>query len=139
MAKKRKQKTGNQDVWTPEEIVQVIEEMIKDAIANPTVNTLLSVCVRADINSDNISFWEKKFEDNSLVVGSIKKLRALMESRLLERALNNEINAGFTKFLLKSKMGYTEEQSNITIIKGDTITVKFDDDVNTEDTTEDNE
>jgi hypothetical protein len=137
MAKKRKQKTGNQDIWTPEEIVQVIEEMIKDAIANPTVNTLLSVCVRADINSDNISFWEKKFDDNSLVVGTIKKLRALMESRLLERALNNEINAGFTKFLLKSKMGYTEEQNNVTIIKGDNITVKFDDDVNIEDTTED--
>jgi hypothetical protein len=137
MARKRKQKTGNQDIWTPEEIVQVIEEMIKDAIANPTVNTLLSVCVRADINSDNISFWEKKFDDNSLVVGTIKKLRALMESRLLERALNNEINAGFTKFLLKSKMGYTEEQNNVTIIKGDNITVKFDDDVNIEDTTED--
>jgi len=137
MAKKRKQKTGNQDIWTPEEIVQVIEEMIKDAIANPTVNTLLSVCVRADINSDNISFWEKKFDDNSLVVGTIKKLRALMESRLLERALNNEINAGFTKFLLKSKMGYTEEQNNVTIIKGTSITVSFDDDVNIEDTTED--
>ena len=137
MAKKRKQKTGNQDIWTPEEIVQVIEEMIKDAIANPTVNTLLSVCVRADINSDNISFWEKKFDDNSLVVGTIKKLRALMESRLLEMALNNEINAGFTKFLLKSKMGYTEEQNNVTIIKGTSITVSFDDDVNIEDTTED--
>ena len=137
MAKKRKQKTGNQDIWTPEEIVQVIEEMIKDAIANPTVNTLLSVCVRADINSDNISFWEKKFDDNLLVVGTIKKLRALMEARLLERALNNEINAGFTKFLLKSKMGYTEEQNNVTIIKGTSITVSFDDDVNIEDTTED--
>lgn len=136
MAKKRIQKKGNQDTWTPEEIVKVIEEMTKDAVDNPTVNTLLSVCVRADINSDNISHWEKKFEGNSLVVGSIKKLRALMESRLLERALNNEINAGFTKFLLQSKMGYQIEQGNVTIIKGDKINISFDDDSENEEAKE---
>ena len=137
--KKRKQKKGNKDCWTAPEVIKVVGEMIQDATENPTVNTLISVCTRAEINIDCISDWEKKFAEDNQVLRFIKELRQMMEARLIERALNNEINGGFTKFLLKAKYGYTEEQNNVTIIKGDTITVKFDDDVNIEDTTEDNE
>lgn len=128
MAKKRRQKKGNKDAWSDQEVIKVVKEMIQDAKDNPTVNTLMMICTRAEINRDCINDWEKKFHNNPPVLRILKELRQLMESRLLERALNNEINAGFTKFLLKAKLGYTEEQNNVTIIKGDSITVKFDDD-----------
>ena len=141
MARKRRvQKKGNKDAWGDKEVIKVVGEMIKDAHENPTVNTLLSICSRAEINADCICDWEKKFSKNPPVLRIIKELRQMMESRLLERALNNEINAGFTKFLLKAKLGYTEEQSNVTIIKGDTISVSFDgdDNIDVEDNEEDN-
>ena len=139
--RKRVQKKGNKDAWSDKEVIKVVGEMIKDAHENPTVNTLLSICSRAEINADCICDWEKKFSNNPPVIRIIKELRQIMECRLLERALNNEINAGFTKFLLKAKLGYTEEQSNVTIIKGDTISVSFDgdDNINLKDNEEDNE
>jgi len=126
MAKKRKQKTGMYSVWTKPEVIQEVKLMIKDAQDNPTVNTLLSVLTRAQLSADVIVDWEKKFKDDEEVLRIIKELRQIMESRLLERALNNEINAGFTKFLLKAKLGYTEDQSNVTIIKGEKINISFD-------------
>jgi len=137
--KRRVQKKGNKDAWTDKEVIKVVGEMIKDAQENPTVNTLMSICSRAEINRDLIGDWEKKFSNNPPVLRILKELRQLMECRLIERALNNEINAGFTKFLLKAKLGYTEEQNNVTIIKGDTISVSFDDNINVQDNEEDNE
>jgi len=137
--KRRVQKKGNKDAWTDKEVIKVVGEMIKDAQENPTVNTLMSICSRAEINRDLIGDWEKKFSNNPQVLRILKELRQLMECRLIERALNNEINAGFTKFLLKAKLGYTEEQNNVTIIKGDTISVSFDDNINVQDNEEDNE
>lgn len=125
---KRIQKKGNLDVWTAPEVIKVVSEMITDATDNPTVNTLLSICTRAQINSDCISTWEKTFHDLPSVLGIIKELRQIMEARLLERALNNEINAGFTKFLLKAKLGYTEDTTNVNIIKGQNIKISFDND-----------
>lgn len=133
MARKRKQKTGNKSSWGDKEVIKVVNEMIKDAQDNPTVNTLMSICARADINQDCIKDWERKFENNPPVLRSIKKLRKLMEARLLERALNNEINAGFTKFLLKSKFGYDDQPNNLTVIKSDKINISFDDNDDDED------
>lgn len=131
---KRKKKTGNKSAWSDKEVLKVVEEMIEDANENTTVNTLMSICARADINRDCLGDWEKKFENNPPVIRIIKKLRQIMEARLLERAINNETNAGFTKFLLKSKFGYQEDQSNVTIIKSDSINVSFDDDNNEDET-----
>ena len=132
---KRRQKKGNKDAWSDKEVLKVVGEMIADAQENPTVNTLMSICSRAQINADCICDWEKKFAKNPPVLRSIKELRQLMESRLLERALNNEINAGFTKFLLKSKLGYTEDQSNVTVIKSESINISFDEGNNDEEET----
>ena len=125
---KRKQKTGNLNAWTAPEVIKIVGEMIKYASENITVNTLLSVCVHAQINNDCICDWEKKFHDIPDVLRIIKELRQMMEARLIERALNNETNPGFTKFLLQAKMGYQIEQGNVTIIKGDKINISFDDD-----------
>ena len=87
---------------------------------------LMSICSRADVNRDILGDWEKKFPNHNELLRIIKKLRTMLEARLLERAINNETNAGFTKFLLKSKFGYKEEESNVTIIKSDSINISFD-------------
>jgi hypothetical protein len=129
---KRRQKKGNKDAWSDKEVIKVVAEMIADANENPTINTLMSICSRAQINQDCICDWEKKFAKNPPVLRSIGELRQILHARLVERALNNEINAGFTKFLLKSKFGYKEEESNVTIIKSDSINISFDDDDNNE-------
>jgi len=128
MARKRKQKTGFKSEWTIPEAQKIVNDMIIDVETNERISTILSVTVRADINRDILCDWEKKFVDEPELLRSIKKLRDILEARLVENALFNDTNPGFTKFLLQSKFGYQVEQGNVTIIKGDKINISFDDD-----------
>jgi hypothetical protein len=97
----------NAEKWTLEEAESFCNEVLKILEENPKVRTLGKACLMAGKYEQIIGYLEDKFQT---VFTSIKKAREIAKERLIESALENDVNTTMAIFILKNNHGLKDRQ-----------------------------
>ena len=70
--------------------------------------------------TDHLSKWKREFPDNKIIQSTLKKIKNIMEARIVGGSLDKTLHAGFAKFLLINRYNDWVDRKDITT-KGEKI------------------
>lgn len=97
----------NAEKWTFEEAEKFCNSVLQILEDNPKVRTLGKACLMAGKYEQIINYFEDKFKT---VFVSIKKAREIAKERLIDNALENDVNTTMAIFILKNNHNMKDRQ-----------------------------
>lgn len=108
----RKSALGNQWrlKWTEESVTELLIESIDFLNNNVEVKTLVRLAEKMGVWTGWFLQQKQKFNKNKEIVQLVDRIYTIIESRLLNSALNNQTNSAVSIFALKSYHERIEKQ-----------------------------
>ncbi len=100
--------------WTKTRIILTLESMLSmiKSETNPKTwhITLGGLCQDFDIYRELIPIWSKEYPDEDEIIHPIKRIHQILENRVNEGALRNQLNFVSSIFNLKNNYGWKDTQ-----------------------------
>lgn len=90
------------------EFIQIANDYFHTEAVSGEYPTIVGLSNILHVHKDQLTNWEKIYPEFHV---SLERGRALGHEILVKRALKDEFNPGFTKFLLINNYGYTSEKT----------------------------
>lgn len=98
----------NAEKWTQETTMQVLNKILKLAMAGDAVY-IGDALVQCGLYNQIWAFWKAKFKDDLLVFETIKKIETIFEAYLVKNGLHGQINTTMAIFALKNNHNWTDK------------------------------
>ncbi len=98
--------------YTREFVFQEVRSMLADIRKSPDIFFLGQVFETKDYSMQRFSEWKKDFEDDEEISEAIKKIREVLESRVVVSAMKKELNPAMVIFHLKNNHWWRDKAEN---------------------------
>ena len=96
--------------WTLDKTIELLNNMLNILIQDETILFSGTLAVKAGIYRQLIEYLTDKFFDNEQVFDTIKKINTIIESRIVQSAMGNQINVTMSIFTLKNNYNWKDKQ-----------------------------
>lgn len=98
----------NAEKWTKEQAQGFIDRILQEVETDTNCTSIEKAAVKIGWYESLLVYLENKFQDIDLM--PIKKSKAIIKSRLIEKGLKNEYNPTMTIFILKNNHDMKDKQ-----------------------------
>lgn len=113
----------NTVIWTKERVIQELDFILNELRTNEEIVSLGDIFSKLDYSQQRFCEWANKYADISdkdnyseIISESYKKIKEMLEARIVKGATFNKMNPTFTIFNLKNNYGWkdkTEVDNNV--------------------------
>lgn len=94
--------------WDENAVIIVLEEILKICINNPKVRYIVTPLQMKGLYKQKWSEWKHKFAENERVSEFIMRIESVLESKLIEGAIDGDYNPTISGLIMRAKYGFQE-------------------------------
>lgn len=95
--------------YTPEFVLQEVQNMIQETQENTEIFYLGQLLEKREYSMQRFSEWRKDFHDHEEISEAIKRLKDLLETRIVVWAMKKELHPTISIFHLKNNYQWTDK------------------------------
>jgi hypothetical protein len=109
------------EIYTKKFVAKELEEMLAKVKENKNIIFIGQVFEDKPYTRERFSEWRKKFQKDSKIPQTIKKIKEILESRTVSEGMQGRLNPTMVIFNLKNNYGWKDAKQHDHTTKGEAI------------------
>lgn len=96
--------------YTPDFVLNEVKSILAEIQSDPEIFYLWQVFEKRGYSQQRFSEWKNDFKDNEEISEAIKKIKEILETRVVVGAMKKELHVTMTIFHLKNNYKWTDKR-----------------------------
>ena len=102
-------------IYTKKYVLKEVKKLLKELRSNEDVIYLGQLFLGTKYTRQRFSEWSKEFNNNEEISDTIKKIKEILETRVVVQGMQKKLNPAMAIFNLKNNYGWTDKDIEPTV------------------------